>query len=93
MIFKLTKVARGNVCCPQIMIPTNETLLPNKLPGGHHSVDVDNIHGKNKLLKMRNTRNKTGSHQVLESRPMKRYYPTNCPGAIIVLILIPYMAK
>ena len=27
----------GNVCClnPQIMIQTNETLLPNKLPQGH----------------------------------------------------------
>ena len=26
-------------------------------------------------------------------RPIKRYYQTNCPGAIIVLMLIIYMAK
>ena len=30
------------------------------------------------------TQNITRSHQVLESRPMKRYYPTNCPEAILM---------
>ena len=69
---------------PGPRVPTNETLLPNKLPRGHHSVDVDTIHGKNKLFKMRNTQNKTRSHQVLESQPMKRYYRTNCPEAILM---------
>ena len=81
---------KGNVYClsPQIMIPTNETLLSNKLLGDHIGVDIDTMHGKKTKQTFENEKyakqDPTRSSSPDQPRPMKRYYPTNCPEAILM---------